>query len=71
MADEKEKKEDEIGGWELLNSPIFLLLLGAALILGLYHLTSPYQECVQLIQGPGYNKPLHGAKEICLGWTNW
>ena len=38
MADEKEKKENEYDQtWEILNSPIFLLLLGAGLIVGLYY----------------------------------
>ena len=72
MADEKEKKENEYDQtWEILNSPIFLLLLGAGLIVGLYYLTSPYQDCVRLLQEPHLNKSLVGAREVCLRWTNW
>ena len=72
MADEKEKKENEYDQtWEILNSPIFLLPLCTAILIGLYYLTSPYQDCVRLLQGPDYNKGLNGAREICLKWTNW
>ena len=74
MADEKEKKENEYDQtWEILNSPIFLLLLGAGLIVGLYYLISPYQDCLREIQQhkSGAMQSDFDNKHFCWKLTSW
>ena len=68
MADKKKEVDKE---WEFLNSPIVLLLIGAGMIGAFYYIASPYRDCIRLMQSTYYDKPLYGAKEICLKWTNW
>ena len=71
MADEEKKEVDET--WIFLNSPVFLLLLGAGLIVGLYYLISPYQDCLREIQQhkSGAMQSDFENKHFCWKLTSW
>lgn len=46
MADE-EKKEDEIDVMGFINSPLGLMIVAAILIVGIYFIVSPIQNCLR------------------------
>ena len=52
--------------WKFLNSPIVILLLGTAIVVGLYYLISPYQICLR----EGFAGPYY-KKEMCRKQTSW
>ena len=68
MADEEKKEVDET--WIFLNSPVFLLLLGTGILIGLYYLISPYQDCLRVVQQEKQSTEL-GHKDFCWERTNW
>ena len=43
--DDAKKKDDEV--WAILHSPIVLMLVGALLIVGVWYVISPIQNCLR------------------------
>jgi len=59
--------DDKDAFFALLKHPLTLIVCAALVVLALYYIMSPYQECLRIFQYAGESR----SEQTCIEMTNW